>query len=72
MRFLLTAIAAASLLGQATGNYDFDLEWSPDQSSPDKPSIFAAVREQLGLRIDSERAPVEVIVIERLEKPTED
>jgi uncharacterized protein (TIGR03435 family) len=55
-----------------TGNYDFDLEWSPDQSSPDKPSIFAAVREQLGLRIDSERAPVEVVVVDHIERPTED
>jgi len=54
-----------------TGKYDFDLEWSPDQSSPDKPSLFAAVQEQLGLRLDSERAPVEVLVVDHIERPTE-
>jgi len=55
-----------------TGKYDFDLEWSPDQTATDKPSIFTALREQLGLTIDSERAPVEVLVIDHIEKPTED
>jgi uncharacterized protein (TIGR03435 family) len=54
-----------------TGKCDFDLEWSPDQSSPDKPSIFAAMREQLGLRIDSERALVEVLVVDHADRPTE-
>jgi len=54
------------------GLYDFDLEWSPDQTSPDKPSVFAAVQEQLGLKIDSDRAPVEVVVIDHIERPTED
>jgi uncharacterized protein (TIGR03435 family) len=54
-----------------SGKYDFDVEWSPDQTSTDKPSLFAAVREQLGLRIDSERAPVEVLVVDHIERPTE-
>ena len=51
--------------------YDFEIEWSPDQTSTDKPSLFAAAREQLGLRIDSQRAPVDVVVIDHVEKPTE-
>src|SRR5262249_52269321 len=51
--------------------YDFELEWSPDQTSTDKPSLFAAAREQLGLRIDSERAPVDVLVIDHVERPSE-
>ena len=55
------------------GSYDFELEFTPDQS-PDTtgPSLFTAVQEQLGLKLDSERAPVEVLVIDSLEKPTPD
>ena len=55
-----------------TGLFDAELEWSPDQSSADKPSIFAAAQEQLGLKIESTRAPVEVLVIDHVERPTED
>jgi len=35
------------------------------------PSIFTAIQEQLGLRLDSQKAPVETIVIDRVEKPSE-
>ncbi len=35
------------------------------------PSIFTAVQEQLGLRLESERGPVPMIVIDQIEKPTE-
>ena len=55
-----------------TGLFDAELEWSPDQSSADKPSIFTAAQEQLGLKIESTRAPVEVLVIDHVERPTED
>jgi uncharacterized protein (TIGR03435 family) len=55
------------------GSYDLELEFTPDQS-PDTtgPSLFTAMQEQLGLKLDSQRAPVEVLVIDRLEKPTPD
>jgi uncharacterized protein (TIGR03435 family) len=55
------------------GAYDLELEFTPDQS-PDTtgPSLFTAMQEQLGLKLDSQRAPVEVVVIDRLERPVPD
>src|SRR5262249_45344227 len=35
-----------------------------------KPSFFSAIQEQLGLKLESSKAPVDIIVIERAEKPT--
>jgi uncharacterized protein (TIGR03435 family) len=62
-----------------TGQYDFTLRWDAEQLSlvpgtptGDKfPSIFTALREQLGLRLDSTKGPLEVLVIDRAEKPSE-
>jgi uncharacterized protein (TIGR03435 family) len=54
------------------GLYDFTLEWIPDQTADSTgPSIFTAVREQLGLRLEASRGPVEVIVIDSAEKASE-
>ena len=63
-----------------TGRYDFTLEWVPrstpgaDTAAQDTPresgpSVTAALEEQLGLRLESSRAPVEVLVIESAERP---
>ncbi len=59
-----------------TGEYDFTLEWNPaygaPRADPDAPSIFTALQEQLGLKLESQKAPVEVFVIDHAEKPSED
>jgi bla regulator protein blaR1 len=60
-----------------TGQYDFKLDWTPDPgSSPNQPddigpSIFAALTDQLGLRLQSTKGPVQVYVIEKIEHPSE-
>jgi uncharacterized protein (TIGR03435 family) len=64
------------------GLYDIELEFNPnsgliarppDVALPDSnvPSIFAAVEEQLGLKLESARGPVEVLVIDSVSKPAE-
>ncbi len=68
-----------------TDRYDFTLQWTPDAvqlaamgpnappppTGPDAPpDLFAAVQQQLGLRLESTKAPVEVLVIDKLEKPS--
>ncbi len=54
-----------------TGVFDVDLQWSADQSDLG-PSIFSAIQEQLGLKLDSQRAPGEVLIIDGAEPPAED
>ena len=66
--------------------YTFKLDWTPDvgeggppgQARPDVlppdsngPSLFTALQEQLGLRLQSAKGPVESLVIEQAEKPAE-
>jgi uncharacterized protein (TIGR03435 family) len=68
------------------GGYDLDLQWTPDQLpqgrsilppaipavDPNGPSLFTALQEQLGLKLESTRGPISVLVIDRAERPTED
>jgi uncharacterized protein (TIGR03435 family) len=55
-----------------TGGYDLTLEWAPNPS-PDstEPSLFTALQEQLGLKLESTKGPVEIIVIDSIERPSE-
>jgi uncharacterized protein (TIGR03435 family) len=62
-----------------TGKYEIKLEWTRDQgpgsndsTSTDSsgPSIFTAVQEQLGLKLNSTKGPVDTLVIDHVEQPT--
>src|SRR5215469_804831 len=61
------------------GVFDFKLEWStqdgaakaPDANEVAGPSIFTALQEQLGLKLESTKGLVEIIVVDHAEKPTE-
>ncbi len=57
-----------------TGNFDLELRWTPDsqQGAGDAPSLFTAVQEQLGLRLEPRRAPIPMLVIDSIERPTAD
>jgi len=75
-----------------SGNYDFTLQWTPDETQPQAPSasegdaarlsssspapasadasLFTALQEQLGLRLESQRGSVDVVVIDHIEEPS--
>lgn len=58
-----------------TGAYDIDLQWTPEESNSDPPqsdtpSIFTALQEQLGLKLTPQKAPVQVLVIDKVTRPT--
>jgi uncharacterized protein (TIGR03435 family) len=68
-----------------TERFDFTLTWTPDQFQfngaaarlpppPDNapPDLFTAIQEQLGLRLESTKAQADVMVVDRIEKATED
>jgi uncharacterized protein (TIGR03435 family) len=45
---------------------------APAAADPDAPDLFTALRQQLGLKLEPTKAPVDVMVIERVEKPVND
>ena len=68
------------------GNFDINLEWPPDETQAMRvtqdappvppfaagaPSIFTAIQEQLGLKLEPARGLVEILVIDHAEKPSE-
>jgi uncharacterized protein (TIGR03435 family) len=52
------------------GRYDFTLDWVPDPDLPEG-SIFTAITDQLGLRLESTKGPVQVYVVEKIQQPSE-
>jgi uncharacterized protein (TIGR03435 family) len=56
-----------------TGEYDLTLKWASvdDPREADGPSLFTAIQEQLGLKLESTRAPMEVVVVDHIERPSE-
>jgi uncharacterized protein (TIGR03435 family) len=58
-----------------SGHYTYTLDWLPANGTapPDSdiPSIFAAVQEQLGLRLEATKAPIEMLIVDRAAKPSE-
>jgi uncharacterized protein (TIGR03435 family) len=56
-----------------TGRFDWDLRWENDQTGASTGvSIFSALQEQLGLKLEPNRGPVEVLVVDRVEQPVLD
>jgi uncharacterized protein (TIGR03435 family) len=63
------------------GTFDIDLNWTPDApsngnptplGSSSAPSFFTALRDQLGLKLEPTKGPVDVLVIDHVERPTAD
>ena len=77
------ALSLSSKLGRTvvdktglTGKYDLSLTWSPDdgstaESDSSAPSLFTALQEQLGLRLQPAKGPVETLVVDHIEMPSE-
>jgi uncharacterized protein (TIGR03435 family) len=57
-----------------TGTFDIELRWAPEAqlATSDAPSLFTALQEQLGLRLESRRLPITTLVIDSIEQPTPD
>ena len=68
------------------GRFDFTLTWTPDDSqfaglgarvpppSPDvnaPPGLFTAIQEQLGLKLENTKAPVDVLVVDKIDRPSQ-
>ena len=69
-----------------TGRFDFTLNWTPDETqfagmgvrmpapvdNPNAPpGLFTAIEEQLGLRLEAQKIPTAVLVIDHVERPSE-
>jgi len=79
----LTQITGRTVLDKTglTGTYDIALKWTPDDGPPPMlngesdpnapPNLFTAIQEQLGLKLEAGKGPVQGLVVDRLEKPSE-
>jgi uncharacterized protein (TIGR03435 family) len=60
-----------------SGNWAFELTYAPltpgaEPIDPDAPNLFTAIQEQLGLRLESTKGPVEVLVVDSVRRPVAD
>jgi len=80
--FSLTGAVGRTVIDRTglTGTYNFELKWTPEHGAaataePDSqnsgPSIFTALEEQLGLKLQSSKGPVQTLVVDHVEMPTE-
>jgi uncharacterized protein (TIGR03435 family) len=82
---MLTSLSQRRVVDRTglTGNWQFDISFRPEQPTPgppgepasgdaDAPSLFTVLQEQLGLKLESATMPMPVMVVERVERPTED
>jgi uncharacterized protein (TIGR03435 family) len=53
-----------------SGVFDIDLKWAADSDTDPGPSLFTAVQEQLGLRLQPSKSPIEVLVIDHIDRPS--
>jgi uncharacterized protein (TIGR03435 family) len=64
------------------GGFSYQLEWTPESTQSAKPdgqavepapgpSLFTVLQEQLGLKLETHKVPLEVVVVDRVEKPSE-
>jgi uncharacterized protein (TIGR03435 family) len=80
---ILTAMTRRRVIDETglAGNWELDITFNPPAPPPgievppanlDAPSLFTVLQEQLGLKLESARVPMSVMVIDRLERPVED
>jgi uncharacterized protein (TIGR03435 family) len=64
------------------GHYDFTIDWAPDSRDPREPGLagipdpsglgfFESLKQQLGLRLEPQKGPIEVMIIDHIEHPSE-
>lgn len=85
-RMLQSSVLDRPVIDQTAvdGKYDFSLVWTPDQLTPAAtnpnalapgdnplPDVYTAIQQQLGLKIDATKMRVEVLVVDKVEKPSD-
>jgi uncharacterized protein (TIGR03435 family) len=83
--FTLTSVVGRTVIDKTglTGTYNFELKWTPEHGGPANadngqansqdsgPSIFTALQEQLGLKLQPSKGPVQTLVVDHIEMPSE-
>ena len=71
---LMSALLESVVLNESKvdGHFDVELSWRPDtaDAADSRASFVTAVEEQLGMKLTAQRRPVQVLVVDRLQRPT--